>query len=252
MDIKILQNIGLTEEQAKVYLCLISSGTLPARKIAVNTGINRSLVYKILKQLIEQELITETENKRSVSTFTALHPSKLHRLLKKKEDDLKLADQSYEEALSTLTTHYNLVCGKPSIRFYEGLDGIKMMYKDILRTGTNIDIIRSQLNENSPEFQSLIQSQIKLQAAKGIRVRAIVPHDLPYDDKILENDRKHGIVRKRVPSEDLNLPALVIVYGNKVSMTAFGDCIITTVIEDKTIADTYRIIFERLWKTAQI
>ncbi len=252
MSTKLLQHIGLTEEQAKIYSCLITTGTLPARKIALETHINRSLVYKILKQLIDQGLILETENKKSISTFTALHPSKLHSILKKKEEDLKLADQSYEEALSTLGAQYNLTCGRPTVRFYEGIEGIRMMYRDILRTGTDIQIIRSQLNQNTSELQNLIHAQVKLQAEKGIHVKAIVPTDLPYDDKVIEHDKAHLVTRRRIPTEELHLPALVIVYGNKVSMTAFGDCIITTVIEDKTIADTYRVIFERLWKTAQV
>jgi hypothetical protein len=45
----------------------------------------------------------------------------------------------------------------------------------------------------------------------------------------------------------LNNPAQVVIYGNKVALTSFGDCMITTIIEDPSITKTFNMLFEVLW-----
>lgn len=248
MNTKPLEQIGLTEEQSKVYLCLISSGSLSARKIAFSTGINRSLVYKVLKQLIALELVTETTNPRSVSTFIASHPSKLHLMIKRKEDELKSADQALNDVISTMSAQFNLVCGKPSIHFHEGIDGIKFLYKDILRTGKNIKLIRSPQDNDKPELNKLVIDQIKKQVERNIHVQAIVPMDMQHDDFISKKDIENLVERKRVDRKEMNIPAQIIIYGEKVAITSFKDCLITTIIEDRGIKETFDTIFQRLWK----
>lgn len=247
MTTKLLEQIGLSPEEAKIYECLITMGALPARKIAIETAINRSLIYKIIKTLMAKGLVIESEGKRSVSTFTALHPSKLHALVKEKEDALKLADQSFHEAVSSLGAQFNLVCGKPSVHFYEGVDGVKYLYKDVLRVGKDIRLIRTPLDNNHPELDKLVVEQIKKQVERGIHTKAIVPMDLEHDDFILKRDQENLVVRKRVERKEMNIPAQVVIYGNKVAMTSYKDCLITTIIEDIGIRETFEIIFERLW-----
>ena len=247
MSIKLLEQIGLNSEQAKVYSSLVSSGALPARKIALESRVNRSLVYKILKQLVELGLITESAVPGSISTFTALHPSKLHTLVKRKEEDLKLADQALHEAVSTLGAQFNLACGKPSVRFYEGLEGIKILNKEILHTKIDIKLIRSPFDNNTEELDVKAKKLLEERAVAGIKTRLIVPIKNTPSSISPEWDQANLIERRRVPREELLNSAQVIVYGNKTAFSSFGECMITTIIEDKGIADTCSMLFEALW-----
>lgn len=229
-------------------MSLVSSGTLPARKIALQSGVNRSLVYKILKQLVEFGLVIENLVPSSVSTFTALHPSKLHSFIKKKEEDLKLADNALHETISTLGAQFNLTNKKPSVRFYEGVKGIEMLYKDILHTGKDIKLIRSPFDKNTQELEVLVNRQIKLQIENNIHVRIITPMDVPYDEKLKKRDKAELVTRCRIPREEMNISAQIMIYGDKVALTSFQDCMITTIIEDKSITETFSILFEAIWK----
>jgi sugar-specific transcriptional regulator TrmB len=248
MSLKLLEQIGLTEEQAKVYFCLVSSGQLQARKIAMESRVNRSLVYRILKQLNALGLVTEKSGPGSVSTFTALHPSKLHTIIKKKEDDLKLADQALHEAVSTLGAQFNLTCGKPSIRFYEGIDGLRVLNKDIIHTKSEVSLIRSPFDNNTEELDGHARKHLEDRAKAGIKTKLIVPIKNTPSRVIPEWDSANLIERRRVPREELLNSAQVIIYANKVAFTSFTDCMITTIIEDKGIADTCRMLFSALWE----
>ncbi len=42
----------------------------------------------------------------------------------------------------------------------------------------------------------------------------------------------------------------IVLYDDKIGMTAYGDALITTVITNKVIADTFRVIFEGTWEAA--
>ncbi|HEY4493821.1 MAG TPA: helix-turn-helix domain-containing protein [Candidatus Paceibacterota bacterium] len=247
MSIKLLEQIGLNPEQAKVYLCLVSSGELPARKIALESRVNRSLVYKILKQLVELGLITENTVPGRVNTFTALHPSKLHSLIKMKEEDLKIADQALHEAVSTLGAQFNLACGKPSVRFYEGHEGIKILNKDILHTKVDIKLIRSPFDNNTEELDIKAKKLLEERARAGIKTKLIVPIKNTPSSITPEWDQTNLIERRRVPREELLNSAQVIIYDGKVAFSSFNDCMITTIIEDKGIADTCSMLFDALW-----
>jgi len=247
MSTKLLEQIGLNTEQAKVYSFLVSSGALPARKISLESRVNRSLVYKILKQLVELGLITESAIPGSISTFSALHPSKLHSLVKRKEEDLKMADQALHEAVSTLGAQFNLACGKPTVRFYEGLEGVRILNKDMLHTKSDIKLIRSPLDNNTDELVPVWSKNREAIREAGIKIKLIVPIKNTPSTVTRAMDEKYLTERKRVPREELNNPAQVIIYGNKVALTSFADCMITTIIEDKNIRKTFDMLFDALW-----
>lgn len=247
MSNKILENIGLSSEQASVYTCLIEHGNISARKISIETGINRSLVYKIIKQLTELKLVEEAQKDGSISKFSALPPSNLKNIVQKKKEQASVAETSLHEALSTLGAQFNLMCGKPTMRFYEGLDGINILNKDILRTRKDIKIIRSPLDNNTSELDSVAKKLLSDRAVLGIKTKLIVPIKNTPSSISPEWDKNYNIERKRISREELLNPAQVIIYGNKVAFTSFNDCIITTIIEDRGIQETMDMLFESLW-----
>jgi sugar-specific transcriptional regulator TrmB len=248
MNQSILQHIGLTAEQALVYECLIRSGTLSARKIGLETGLNRSFIYKILKQLIEIDLVAEQIQHKKTTKFSAQEPSHLEKLVQKQTEQAQLAKNSYHEVLSTLGSQFNLTHGKPTIRFYEGLEGIKILYKDIIHTGKDIFLIRSPLDNNLPELEQIVLNQIQTQVEKNIKTRVLAPMSLHYDNLIKDKDEKNLVTRCRIPIEEFNISAQIILYGNKVAFTSFTGMMITTILEDKSIFETMNTIFETVWK----
>ena len=48
-----------------------------------------------------------------------------------------------DTALPALISDYNLVSGKPGIRFFEGVEGLKKIYEDVLQNGENFYLVRS-------------------------------------------------------------------------------------------------------------
>ena len=77
MDIqKLLENLGLEQKEAKVYLELLKLGEATATKIGEKTNLDRTLMYQIANKLIEKGLVSYII-KNNVKYFSAANPKKL-------------------------------------------------------------------------------------------------------------------------------------------------------------------------------
>src|SRR3989344_3115116 len=87
MDKQLLQEIGLTNTEIKVYLSLLSIGVTSAGKIVEDTGIYRKNIYDALNKLIEKGLVTYViENK--IRYFQPKNPDNLLRYLEEKKNKI--------------------------------------------------------------------------------------------------------------------------------------------------------------------
>ena len=97
---KQLQQIGLTENETKIFLTLLDLGSSLAGIISRKSGIHRRSVYDAIDRLIEKGLIGYiVKNNRKY--FEAVNPSILLNLLKEKEESIK-------EILPQLESKFNL------------------------------------------------------------------------------------------------------------------------------------------------
>jgi sugar-specific transcriptional regulator TrmB len=67
-----LVNVGLTENEAKVYCCLLRKQQFTATEIAHCSGVNRSKIYSVLASLAQKGLCSEKLGK--VRRFEAIQP----------------------------------------------------------------------------------------------------------------------------------------------------------------------------------
>src|SRR3990167_2347637 len=81
---KILENLGLTALEAKVYLTLLDLGPSLAGLITRKSGIHRRSVYDALERLIQKGLVGYIVNNNR-KYFEAANPERLSELVKEKE-----------------------------------------------------------------------------------------------------------------------------------------------------------------------
>ena len=87
MNTSALRKIGLSDNEIKIYLALLKSGTNTAYDIGNITGIYRAHVYDKLEQLMKKGLVTYIF-KGAKKYFQATHPSKLKQYLEDKKRDI--------------------------------------------------------------------------------------------------------------------------------------------------------------------
>jgi sugar-specific transcriptional regulator TrmB len=248
MKNEILTKIGLSEGESLVYSLLLKEGSLPAGKIAIKAGLKRGLCYKILDQLLANGLIEKIDKK--VAIFTPKHPSLIKKIIENKENEILNAKKEFELTLGNMVSEYNMQLGEPYVEFKEGLDGLKYLYGDINTEKKNIKLIRSPYDNDRPGFDELIKDQIRKQVRLQIYTKAITPKMHDSLETTTKFDMERLTERRMVPKESLLIPAQIIIYGDKVAITSFKDYLMTTIIYNPNIKETFEKIFEFMWEKA--
>lgn len=241
-----LKMLGLTNDQAKIYVCLVSVPLMPARLIAQKTGVGRELTYVVLGQLENLGLV-ERSTQGKIILFRAKNPAVIKQLLEVKQQEVTAAEKAYQDIVSSLVSDYNMNHGKPFIRFYEGLDGLQKTYDHILKKAETVYVIRSLFDYEHKDIRAMVVNQLQKQAKKGIRSYVISPKLEHMGSEKVTHNLERNITRKVVPKEKLELPSQIIIYNNTVSITSLKKEIITTIIENEDIAQTFKKLFDYLW-----
>lgn len=236
---KILQSLGLTEKEAKVYLANLEIGTNVVSEIGKKAKINRVTTYDILQKLTQKALVSSfTKNK--LKYFTAEDPEKVFSEYQKR---IKNLEESLPELkrLTGETKH-------AKVRYFEGIEGIKKIYEDTLTAKTELlnYANSAEIRNHWPEYD---EEYVAKRHAKKIYLKGIAPLDELGIKVQSESPKFHREIRL-VPGEQYNFTNEINIYDDKVAIISFNDELIGTIIESPSIANTQRAIFNMAWEFA--
>lgn len=244
-DKNLLAKIGLSVNEAEIYLTLLRLGPMSAYEIAKKTGIYRPHVYDKLDTLARKSLASYVQ-KGKKKIFSAAPPSKIMDYLKEQENDVKQDIKLLSDNMQNLTALYSLPKEDTRVQVFTGVEGLKLRIDDTyLSTPAGGDILifgldDSKYNEALPVF---LPQHFKRLKEKRIRERVIT-----QKKKFMFNN---GVTSYRfLDTKQIN-PTNTIIYGGKVSIVIWGTPITSIIIENKKLADTYREHFEFLWRMAE-
>ena len=121
---QLLQKLGFSDNEAKVYLAALESGLSSAQNIALKAGLKRTTAYSVLSYLVNRGVMGKTKIKGK-TRFVAEPPQRLLTLINELESGIK-------QALPQLDAIYNRNDVKPKITFYEGVNAVQKIYDDTL------------------------------------------------------------------------------------------------------------------------
>ncbi len=237
---KILQNIGLTKREAKIYLAATQLGQSPASHIAKKAGINRVTTYDTIEKLLQKGFITKHKRK-GMLYFAAVDPEVISLDFHSKARDFRKSLPDLKR-LKGETAH-------PQIQYFEGLNGIKRIYLDTLSSQTEIlnyadsEGIRTHWPEHDEEY-------IKQRVKRGIYLRGICADD-DYGKTQKAKDWECNREIRLVPKEEFDFSNEINIYDNKVAIVSYGKDLIGMIIENRDIANTQRTIFKMAWDFAK-
>lgn len=233
---KILQSYGLSDKQAKVYLACLELGSAPVVKIAQKAGLSRSTVYEVLEHLAHEGFVS-TFNKKKIKYFSAEDPNQVIRLAESKVNTLK-------DALPELNAIAVAFRKRPTVRFYQGKEEMKMILEEILAEAESLVCFASAddyLNELGEEHRKFLKRRI----IKKIPIRVIA-----RDSAKARERQKLGVGelrQMRLVVDDYQFHGLKYIWKNKIAMFSFTGDLVAVVIESKELAEMERAMFEHLW-----
>jgi len=233
-----LQQIGLPEKQAKIYMACLELGECSIKEIARKAEIKRTTIYDIIDDMIAAGFIRTTVHGKK-KRFVAAEPNDLSTIIKKREVLLG-------QILPQLNSLNNNGKTKPKIYFYEGKDGLKEVYNDTLKYSGEFvafgseDVVRIL-------GKDWIDNFIKRRIKKSIHVRAIVPKTEYLEKEIQSHDQEHLRMTKLIDIKKYPFSIEIDIYGHsKVALLSSKEET-AMIIESQEIYNTMKLIFEFFW-----
>lgn len=239
-----IKKLGLSDKEAKVYLGILELSQAPATEIAAHSGINRATTYIILEELRKKGLISTFEKSKK-TIFAAEPPERLSNLFELEKKRLEENFSDLKKIIPDLEKLYEVRGERPKVRFFEGKEGIASIREDILKTKTNyfyeflpLDEIRRFFSPKSGNHQEKMMKKL----SKVLR-------------KTIYTTKKGKIFPEKSGKQDFNkflsgekFATEIAIYGKKAAFVAYKTKPIGIIIEDETISDTMKIIFELIWR----
>ncbi len=246
-----LEKLGLSQEQASIYLCLLERGFLKAGRIPEYTGIKRGLAYKVLDQLIDLGLVKKHGDDASIARYAPLSPEHLERFVHEKLALAKQHQEILDDVYGNLKSQFNLLSGRPSVRYFEGEDEVRKMLLDSLET---TDTIYTYADADMVEehFPNLNKEHVEKRYARNISKKILVA-DTKLGQKAYKNSQKDTLTEVRIIEKKyIPFGAVAEIYDNKVAYVTASDIGISGVlIEDKQIAQMQKFVFEALFEQSK-
>lgn len=128
----LLETLGLTDKEAKVFVALSELGKAPAYAISKKTKLARTTIYFILDSLMQKELVTE-EIKKNARYFSIPSLGVLTKLVGRERGRLASLESAGGQLVKLLSPLFNRrLFSIPSIQFFEGKREVAKMCSESL------------------------------------------------------------------------------------------------------------------------
>ena len=236
---KELQQLNFDEKEADVYLALLELGEANIEQIAKKSGVKRTTVYHVIESLKEKGYIEMSKSGKK-TLYYALNPKKIGEKLE--EDKLV-----FEKIMPGLLSITNDIEKKPKIRYYEGKEGIREIYKDTLRYHNQETLVWT--TEDILQYFDIDWLQdyyVTKRVENKIWQRTIAPN-IEYAQELGESDEKHLRKMRFCSKKRFPMYVDITLYGGRfVGIMSFKDGL-GLIIESEGIYKTLKSIFEMNW-----
>jgi hypothetical protein len=202
-------------------------------------------VYAILKELIKRGIFTSII-RDEITYFSPISPKQLAYIYEEKYTILK-------DKLPELTAIMETVGNKPKMRYFEGAEGIKHLYNELLETSEPIFAFLSD-GEINPKLQQYLNNEfIQRRIEKQISASVIVSQEQSTEylqrTKVSKKIQKYTTI-KTVKESILAFEGEIVLYGEHSILCALysNEEMIGYSLQSKQLYKTLKSIFDFIWE----
>jgi len=235
--------LGLTEVEGKVYMALLELGGAFVSSVARKADLPRVNCYHILENLSGKGLVNYiTKNK--VRYYSAEPPQKLVNIM---ENRTSYAKKILPELLSIT----NALALKPTIKYYEGMEGLKNILQDTLTAKKEL-LGYSNLKGAADLFGDYLKEYALEKMKRDIKTRHICPSSgeaLNYIKNYYPQDFPKELIEILfINPKEFWFENEIVIYDNKVAVISLNkEELIGMIFESPVYAKSQRAIFNLAW-----
>ncbi|MDD5340974.1 MAG: helix-turn-helix domain-containing protein [Patescibacteria group bacterium] len=245
---KNLQDLGLTEKEARLYVALSEMGEATPQQLALKSGINRATAYVTLDGLLHRGLVN-TLIKQKKAHFSIESPAQIINLLEKERKQIENKINLAQVLMPELDMLNKLTTERTNVKFFEGKSGVLFVQKEIARSkAKKIDEIFN-LNICLDFFPTKPNDHRKTLYHRKIKTRSIIVYD--SREPILKLPLLWQEERRYLPCDKFPFYSDIVFYRDKAAILSLKDNFVGVIIGNKAIVDGLKTLFELAWQGAE-
>jgi len=238
--------VGLSKNEAKIYLALLELGKGTVSEITRKANLNRTTGYDVLDGLVAKGLAS-VSGKEPKQEYIAESPDKIEALLKREVNATEEHLKEIKNILPELKSLHN-VAGRPKVRFYEGKQGLIEVYEDTLTSHETI-LAYATVDDMHRALPNYFPEYYKRRAEKGVAIRAIIPATEIGKERA-SKDKEEMRETALIPPDKYYFSPEINIYDDKVMIASWREKL-GIIIESAEIADAMKKIHELAWAEAK-
>src|SRR3989344_5940013 len=228
---KFLQEIGLSEKEAALYLALAQVDNASVIELSKKTSINRSTVYVVLEALMKKGLATEVPIGKKVH-YQAEAPERLSTFIERQKVMLEEHSKRLSDIIPQVKWLQREQGARPVVKYFEGREAA---------LNSNLDFFNSEDKEGIGFFlfnRDLIEevfSQKEIEDIQKIRPgRSIKGQSLYVGRTTLQSNEMTE--RKKIDGDKYPVLCDVSIYEDRIQFVTLGKKISSVFIQSKDVA----------------
>lgn len=246
--LKQIEEIGLSNNAAEVYLDLIQSGISAVLSISKRTAISRATVYRALEELISERLVRIDEQNNSQYIANDYH--QLTNIVKEKELEVEKLQSKLPDLMGYLLNVGGPKSKSTSIKYYEGEKGFEQVQLNTLNAkGTyktyEISHMQNYVSQDFAEYirKELVRRKLNNQQLTNMRTS--------YDFTQVKGFVGKYWTCRYVEKNKLPINVELAVYNDTILIYDYLTQPFCVEIVNVGLAQMQRAIFDYIWKSAR-
>jgi len=249
VDSSVLEKIGLSKAEIRVYIALLNLGSVPSGKIVKETDFRKSTVYESTGRLQERGLVSYVI-KKGMKYFEATQPDRIIEFINEQKIKLNETEEEARNFIADLKKGLGALKPQAEAHVLSGIEGFKTMRRDILRNSEGEHLLIGAIGKEYEIIPGFFEEWNKERQKRKIALKILYKESAKI--KVLaKKDLMGKYFEARFLPEELESPAVTNIYGERVvNLVWKNNYPICFMLINKEIADSHRKYFEYLWKLA--
>jgi sugar-specific transcriptional regulator TrmB len=239
----LLEEIGLSPSEAKIYEALLSKAEIGVSEISLKANVHRRNVYDALNRLVEKGLVFRIFQKGE-HQFRAVNPDKLAEIIEQKRHNLNIA-------MPALRKLYGKEPTKEAAYIYKGREGYKNYLQDMTRVAEDTYFLGAKGLWFTPGIDQQYLRDYQANMKKKNK-HYFTLYDPRVKEKLPQVFKDVGGEYKILPAK-YHTPGVTDIFGDYVvtftslDIGDFGEEGSIFVMINSELAETYRTWFKLIW-----
>lgn len=239
MDTQILEDLGFTNAEIKVYLTLLETGLTSAGPIIEKSGLQSSVVHMTLNKLITKGFVSFVKEGQR-NHYQATNPKHISEYIDNKKEQ-------FEKLLPELLLKQELGKEKSEVTTFRGIKGIRELLNELLDAGGNEHHTFGSAKASLMLGEAWWMDYHKRRAKKGIKA------SLVFNDSLKEwcDVNLYPKAEYKFTSAGFEPLTETIIRNNSIGIIIWTENPMGVLIQNSIAAKSYDSFFKLMWNQAK-